>query len=189
MLGTAITDVYRLVEDCGNGFRLIAYDMVRGAKIQMGEAAAAWEPIRNMLITLPLPLILFGVLLAFFIRSFRKPEKVLKADTVKLLEARGRSTRGYLRFWRVEMALATVFVLAFTVFAVVSLMLAAQPAIGSMRNVNGLLLGVLVAYMVVLALIAFFGREVYFGKWGFRFIPVLQKETRDDRSGSDSGRY
>lgn len=143
-----------------------------------------WDPLKNILILLPLPLILFGVLLAFFIRSFRKPEKVLKPQTVELLEARGKSTRGYLRFWRIEMALVMLFVLAFSVFVAISLTLVSTWTDDPMKGVNGIFMGALIAYGIIISGIAYFGRGVYFGIWKIRFMAITQGGPPNPRSGS-----
>lgn len=152
------------------------------------EAAAQREPVRNILILLPLPLILLGVMLAFFIRSFRRPEKVLKPKTVEQLEARGRSTRGYLRFWRIEMMLVMLFVIAFSVFIVTSMTLGAidgyTPADDAIKAQNGFFMYAIIAYAIALGVVAYFGRGIYFGKWNVRFIAIPQGGPPNPRSGS-----
>lgn len=173
---------YRLVHNMGKEFWDIAHTIIYGVTEPAREAAAAWEPIRNMLILLPLPVILFAVMTAFFIRSYRKPEKVLKSTTVEQLEARGREPKKYLRFWRIEMALAMLFAFAFSVFVVMSVY--ATDGSDALKIATSYIMYSLVAYAVVIGLLAYFGRGYYFGRWGIRFIAITQGGPPIPRSGS-----
>lgn len=181
---------YKFIMNSGEDFWDIAHTIIYGVTEPAREAAHRWEPIRNTLILLPLPLILFGVLLGFFIRSYRKPEKVLKSTTVEQLEARGRSPKKYLRFWRVEMVMVMLFTLAFAAFVVTSMGLVQE--FGRMEFDNttmavfsGIFMYVLIAYGAVMGAVAYFGRGYYFGRWGIRFIAITQGGPPNPRSGSN----
>lgn len=180
---------YRLVHNMGKDSWDIAHTIIYGVTEPAREAAAAWEPIRNMLILLPLPVILFGVLLGFFIRSYRKPEKVLKSTTVEQLEARGRKPKKYLRFWRIEMLLTMVFTLAFAAFVVISMGLVQEYGLMDVKDpgmslFNAIFMYALIAYGVIMGVIAYFGRGYYFGRWGIRFIAITQGGPPIPRNGS-----
>lgn len=180
---------YKFIMNSGEDFWDIAHIIIYGVTEPAREAAAAWEPIRNMLILLPLPLILFGVLLGFFIRSYRKPEKVLKSTTVEQLEARGRSPKKYLRFWRVEMVMVMLFTLAFAAFIVISMSLVQEFGLMDVKDpgmslFNAIFMYVLIAYGAVMGAVAYFGRGYYFGRWGIRFIAITQGGPPIPRSGS-----
>lgn len=181
---------YKFIMNSGEDFWDIAHTIIYGVTEPAREAAAAWEPIRNMLILLPLPLILFGVLLGFFIRSYRKPEKVLKSTTVEQLEARGRSPKKYLRFWRIEMVMVMLFTLAFAAFIVISMSLVQEFGLMDVKDpgmslFNAIFMYVLIAYGVVMGAVAYFGRGYYFGRWGIRFIAITQGGPPNPRSGSN----
>lgn len=183
MLYAASTGIFKLVKESAKLFkyiaeRIIIWDINAPAR----EAANRFEPIRNMLILLPLPLILFGVLLAFFIRSYRKPEKVLKSTTVEQLQARGKNPRGYLRFWRIEMMLTMIFTFVFSVFVVLSVY--ATNGSDILKLVSFYFMNVLIAYGLIISIAAYIGRGLYFGKWGIRFIAITQGGPPNPRSGS-----
>lgn len=180
---------YKFIMNSGEDFWDIAHTIIYGVTEPAREAAHRWEPIRNTLILIPLPLILFGVLLGFLIRSYRKPEKVLKSTTVEQLEARGRSPKKYLRFWRVEMVMVMLFTLAFAAFVVTSMGLAGIDGYSSVddpaKAFSGIFMYVLIAYGVVMGAVAYFGRGYYFGRWGIRFIAITQGGPPNPRSGSN----
>lgn len=188
MLQNLGMSVFKLIQTAGHILAQLTNHSTAAVLAEAREAELAFEPIKNCLILLPLPLIILTALVVSLIRSFRKPERVLKSSVTEQLEARGRSTRGYLRFWRIEVLLTIVFVVAFAAFIVTSMTLGAidgyTPADDAIKAQNGFFMYAIIAYAIVLGLVAYVGRGYFFGKWGVRFIAITQGGPPNPRSGS-----